>query len=46
VKVVALWFENPAPVIKVAEHCLRFSPQICFRKDHAVFIEIGKCHRL
>ncbi len=45
-RVACLWFSQSAPVQKVAENCLRFSPQICFRRDHAVFIEIGKCHHL
>jgi hypothetical protein len=45
-KVACLWFENAINTQKVAELCLRLSPQICIRKDHAVFIEIGKCHHL
>lgn len=45
-KVVCLWFSKPVPMKKLAENCLRFSPQIGFRDDRALFIEIGKCHRL
>lgn len=45
-RVVCLWFPTPAPVAKVAENCLRFSPQICLRPDQALFIEIGKCRQL
>ena len=45
-KVACLWFETAAPTQKVAELCLRLSPQICIRKEHAVFIEIGKCKNL
>jgi hypothetical protein len=45
-RVCCVFFQTPAPVVKVAENCLRFSPQICVRHEHAVFIEIGKCRRL
>lgn len=45
-RVACLWFQNKIAAVKVAESCLRFSPQICLRGDQAVFIEIGKCHRL
>lgn len=31
---------------KMAEHCLRFSPQIAVRPQEAVFIEIGRCQKL
>lgn len=44
-KVACLWFSNPLELSKIAEHCLRLSPQICFSKQ-ALFIEIGKCHRI
>ena len=49
-KVACLWFsQSPSTaaldLAKIAEHCLRLSPQICFSKQ-ALFIEIGKCHRL
>lgn len=44
--VACLWFEATAPTEQIAELCLRFSPQIALRRDRAVFIEIGKCHRL
>ncbi|MBC7740904.1 MAG: hypothetical protein H7061_01825 [Bdellovibrionaceae bacterium] len=40
-----MYFKNLTPLLQVAELCLRFSPQICLGKS-AVFIEIGKCHRL
>ncbi len=45
-RVACLWFDEPSPVLRVAEMCLRFSPQIAVRDKHAVFIEIGKCKRL
>ncbi len=45
-KVACVWFDQQTDVSKFAEACLRFSPQICIKKDHAVFIEIGKCKRL
>lgn len=45
-KVVCLWFPRPVAMIKLAENCLRLSPQICFSKEQALFIEYGKCHRL
>lgn len=45
-KVACLWFTKSAPTQKVAELCLRFSPQICVRENEAVFIEIGKCKKL
>lgn len=45
-KVACLWFTKPAPTQKVAELCLRFSPQICVRENEAVFVEIGKCKNL
>ena len=44
--VACLWFSTAVNTQKVAELCLRLSPQICIRKDHAVFIEIGKCKNL
>ncbi len=30
----------------LAELCFKLSPQICLRKNEAVFVEIGKCRRL
>lgn len=45
-RVVCLWFKSKTATLRVAEACLRFSPQICMRDGEAVFIEIGKCHRL
>ncbi len=45
-KVACLWFEAAAPTSKIAELFLRFSPQICLRKERAIFIEIGKCQKL
>lgn len=45
-RVACLWFKNRMQASRVAEACLRFSPQICIRENEAVFIEIGKCHRL
>ncbi len=49
-KVACIWFSDQAQdkgsVQKVAELCLRFSPQICVRSTEAVFIEIGKCRKL
>lgn len=44
-KVSCLYFEQPVHLTLVAEVFLRLSPQICFGKS-ALFIEIGKCHRL
>jgi protein ImuB len=31
---------------EIAEHCLRFTPQICLRGSDAIFLEIGRCYRL
>lgn len=45
-KVACLWLHRPGPTEKLAELCLRFSPQIAIRKDEAVFVEIGKMHLL
>lgn len=45
-RVACLWFHQPAPTIKMAEHCLRFSPQIAVRQNEAVFIEVGRCQKL
>ncbi len=46
-KVACLWFTHSLPSIKkLAENCLRLSPQICFRGEEALFIEYGKCRRL
>lgn len=45
-KVACLWFSQPIPMLKLAENCLRLSPQICFRGDEALFIEFGKCKSL
>ena len=43
--VACLYFNSAAPLQKIAEALLRLSPQICF-SNSALFIEIGKCHRL
>ena len=49
-RVVCLWLKNSAPNSRsardLAELCFKLSPQICLRKNEAVFIEVGKCHRL
>lgn len=45
-RVACVYFGKDAPTSKIAEHFLRFSPQICIKKDEAVFIEIGKSKRL
>lgn len=45
-RVVCLWFKTKIDAAKVAEVCLRFSPQISLRGHEAIFIEIGKCRRL
>lgn len=45
-KVACLWFPQQVPMLKLAENCLRLSPQICFRQDQALFIEYGKCKKL
>lgn len=45
-KVVCLWFPKEIQMIKLAEVCLRFSPQICFRGNQALFIEYGKCKKI
>lgn len=45
-RVACLWFQERAPLEKLAESFLRFSPQICLRQDQALFIEIGKCRHL
>ena len=45
-RVACVLFDKNAPTSKIAEHFLRFSPQICIRKDEAIFVEIGKSRRL
>lgn len=45
-RVACIWFEQPVPAAKLAELFLRFSPQICVRKDRAIFVEVGKCSGL
>ena len=45
-RVACIWFSEPVAASKLAEMFLRFSPQICLRKDRAIFVEIGKCHQL
>lgn len=45
-QVACLWLEKPGPTEKLAELCLRFSPQIAIRKNEAVFVEIGKMRLL
>ena len=45
-KVACLWFDEKVNTNKVAENCMRFSPQICTRDQEAVFIEIGKCEKI
>lgn len=45
-RVACVYFGKDAPASKIAEHFLRFSPQICTKKDEAIFIEIGKSKRL
>ncbi|MGZ3691941.1 MAG: hypothetical protein ACXVAX_10585, partial [Pseudobdellovibrio sp.] len=44
--VACIWLLKPYSTQKVAEVCLRFSPQICVRENEAVFIEIGKSKKL
>jgi len=44
-KVACIYFEEAISLSPVAEVFLRLSPQICLGK-RALFIEIGKCHRL
>jgi hypothetical protein len=44
--VACLWLQTPGPTEKLAELCLRFSPQIAIRKNEAVFVEIGKMRLL
>ncbi len=44
--VACLWLNEPGPTEKLAELCLRFSPQIAVRKNEAVFVEIGKMRLL
>jgi protein ImuB len=45
-KVVCLWFPKEIAIEKLAENCLRLSPQICFRGKEALFIEYGKCLKI
>lgn len=45
-RVACVYFEKYTDTSKIAEHFLRFSPQICIKKDEAIFIEIGKSKRL
>jgi len=45
-KVACLWFSKPIPMHRLAECCLRLSPQIGFRHHQALFIEYGKCRQL
>lgn len=45
-KVVCLWFAKEIQMLKLAENCLRLSPQICFRGQQALFIEYGKCKKI
>lgn len=45
-RVACIFFQGPTPTSRVAEQFLRFSPQICLRQDRAIFVEIGKSHRL
>ncbi len=44
-RVACLYFKEEIQLTKVAELCLRLSPQICIGKS-AIFIEIGKCYHL
>ncbi len=44
--VACIWFDHSVPTATLAELFLRFSPQICIRKDRAIFVEIGKCRNL
>jgi len=44
--VACLWLHKPGPTEKLAELCLRFSPQIAVRRNEAVFVEIGKMRLL
>ena len=45
-RVACLFFNEKTDVSKIAEYLLRYSPQICLREGHGIFIEIGKCERL
>lgn len=45
-RVACLWFAHETPLERLAELCLRLSPQIGLRKNRALFIEYGKCHLL
>lgn len=44
-RVACLYFSSQTNLIQVAEIFLKLSPQICIGKS-AIFIEVGKCHRL
>jgi protein ImuB len=44
-RVVSLLYSNPAPLSPIAEACQQWTPQIAVSHE-AVFLEIGKCHRL
>ncbi len=44
-KVACLYFKTTVPLSSLAEVFLKLSPQICLGRS-ALFIEIGKCHRL
>lgn len=45
-RIACIWFERSAPVHKLAELFLRFSPQIAIISERAIFVEIGKCLKL
>ncbi|MBC7396768.1 MAG: hypothetical protein H7333_04925 [Bdellovibrionales bacterium] len=45
-RVACVYFETETNLQAFAEVCLRFSPQICLRRESALFIEIGKCRTL
>ncbi|MBI1822884.1 MAG: hypothetical protein HY200_01900 [Nitrospirae bacterium] len=44
-RVVVLLYSNPTPLSPIAEACHQWTPQISISHE-AVFLEIGKCHRL
>jgi len=49
-RVACLWLQGNGAAARaterVAEQCLRFSPQICIRGHEAVFVEVGKCAKI
>ena len=45
-RVACFLFTGAPDLGRVAERCLRFTPQIALRVPDAIFLEVGKCYRL